>query len=62
MGSKGKSKTTLDKPWFDKDCKQARNKLKLLGKDIKDIKDITQNPQNDNLRKNYAMIKKYTKS
>ena len=45
MGSRGKNKTALDKPWFDKDCKQAKNKLKLLGTDI------TQNPQNDDLRK-----------
>ena len=34
VGSRGKNKTTLDKPWFDKDCKQAKNELKLLGKDI----------------------------
>ena len=44
VGSRGKNKTTPDKPWFDKDWKEYKHKLKLLGKDI------TQSPQNDNLR------------
>ena len=52
VGSRGKNKTTLDKPWFDKDCKQAKNELKLLGKDI------IQNPQNDDLRKKLCYDKK----
>ena len=53
--SRGKNKATLNKPWFDKDCKQAKNKLKLLGKDI------TQNPQNDDLRKKLYYDKKVYK-
>ena len=56
VGSTGKNKTTLDKPWFDKDCKQAKTKLILQGKYI------AQNPQNDDLRKKLCYDKKYTKS
>ena len=56
VGSREKNKTTLDKPCFDKDCKQAKNELKLPGKDI------IQNPQNDDLRKSCGMIKRYTKA
>ena len=55
VGSRGKNKTTLDKPWFEKDCKEVKNELKLLGKDI------IQNPQNDDLRKKLCYDKKVYK-
>ena len=56
VGSRGKNKTTPDKPLFDKDWKEYKHKLKLLEKDI------TQNPQNDNLRINLCYDKKVYKS